>query len=426
LQGGNAGDFLEVIFMSITVRRCKTAFVWQLLLTFAFVYSFATSSALAQLEYSTFEYNNSLYRRKLLEYVSPNYTGSMLHEAMVNGLSTSTYGSSDEIKKNKEQLAKLYTSSLNIEHQNRRLESAAMIQWARQRGMDSSALRQTQNATEKAMSLAAKDELRRSTLESEKTRYAVQKELQEERLQQKFEMIRSRLPDAASSKSGSHLNALLESMLPDLLRFGYTIDLDKDYAEALDGLVIDKADFEKIQLKLNTEGEPITFAASEGSGSLGKVPFCMREPEIAAILNDFEKKLADIASTSANDPQFPAKVKALPAVLDQLEDASERVIGTKQQLARREGVHGVNKWNAANDFRLSLRGISKRLELEGSAEILQSRAKYDPDKHGNKLLPFLTFMASNGCRFAPAIGGGESSYVRMHELLLKLAAITED
>jgi hypothetical protein len=295
-----------------------------------------------------------------------------------------------------------------------------------QLGMNSKSLTQTKGATEKAMSIDAKAELKRSMLESERTQFEYQRGMREESLKKKYDTIKSKLPDAASSKSGSYLNTLFESLQPDLLRFGYTLEFDREYKKYLDELTIEPGDFKKIQLTLNADGNPITFAASEGSGSLGRIPFAMLDPEIKGIVEEIESIFKTLANMTNDDPAFYQEVKAIHSKLYYLDENFEKVVGSKRDAVDRGGINEMNKWNMANDFRRTLHRIVYRMEHEGSPEILQSRAKYDPAVHGNKLLPFLTFMASNSCRFGEAKPGDEAAYVKIHELLLKFHAIIEE
>lgn len=383
-----------------------------------------TNAACAQ--YNYYYDRRSQNELKLLEFVSPHYNGSMLHDVIVGGMSEQFNDDSDEMKKNKESIAKLYVSALRSEDQNRKLNTSANLLWLQQQGIRSNSLIRAQGANQKAIDLSTKDELARATLEHEKNQFEVQKGLREVKLAKRYDTIKSKLPDAVSSKSGSYLNTLFESLRPSLLRFGYTLPLDNEFKQYLDKLIIEDADFKNLQLTVSFEGPPIVFSAAEGSGALGKVPFNMRAPKIKTVLDQIEASFAKLAEMASDDASFFPTVQALPALLERLDEVSEEVIGTKYEAVVKEKAIGLEKWNAANDFRLSLRGIVNRLEIEGSPEILQSRLKYDPEQHGNKLLPFLTFIASNGCRFAPAKPGGENAYVRMHELLLKLQAIIED
>ena len=372
--------------------------------------------------------NKNRFQQKLLEFVAPVYTGSSVQDSLVKSLgnSKSKIASSENVIAN--MASRLSVSTLLSQQQSQLLQLSQELQLSQNKSSTAktrASFARAGKANAKAVELNAKTELLRTTLESEKELFRVNLERRLESMQNKVDSVNAQQVKFVTAKSGSFQNVLLGSMQPFLLRYGYTLEIDSQYRVLLEKLTIDPSDFDKIQLMLDIEGKPIIFPASKGSGSLGQVPFALRNPQTAPILADIETQLTKIANLKGGDPAFYSEVMALPAFLDQLENASAEALGDAHESAAK-GSSSYQVWKMAKDYRDGLWALVYRLQLEGSANILKSRASYDPALRGNGLLPFVTFMVSNGCRFAPAKPGDEATYTRLQILLLKLQAIIED
>ncbi len=368
------------------------------------------------------------HQRHIFEFVSPQYKGSMLHDMIVGGLSSQFYND-PEMKQTKNLAAKIYGSALRSEDQIRKLELAQSIQLTRSLSSSRTVnkdLRRAEIDNSKAIEQNAKIELYEKTLEAEKAKYKYQQESLDERLKNKLLNITKRIAKGQSDPTGNFLNELLESMF-QYLHYGYTLENDERYAKYLDKLTLDPSDFAKIQLKLDVSGTPVTFAATEGSGSLGQPPLDMRKPAIASELLKVQTHFAKLAKMKPNDEAFIRGVEEeLPAMLDELERVSIQELGTKQAAAQRGGFQEMDIWKKSFEYRMVLRSLATRLRLESSPDILHAKAKYDPFENGNKLLPFLNFVVSNGCRFAEAKPGNEPTYKKLQSLMLQCKEIIED
>jgi len=366
------------------------------------------------------------YQRELLGFVSPHYRGSMLQEILVRGLNSDFKYGSAEGKVLADKAAKLGVDALRTEQQTRLLDLSEKIQrleWIGTQSAVGKELNKTNIRVTKTMNENAKQDLMDAILETDKKKYEVGHERWVDQLKYKIQNAKDRAKNGFTNASGADLNILLESMIQDILNHRSIFERNKDFAAAIGELTIDPSDFAKIQLKFDVEGAPIVFSAADGSTALGKAPFSMRDPDIAAELSRIESQLVKLSKMKQDDPLFYAGVKSLPAMLDKLETVSLEKLGSDQAAAIK-GEHAI--WKIAKDYRRGLQSIAKRLELEGSPDIIQSRAKYDAAKHGNKLLPFLDFIISNGCRFAPAKAGDAPTYVKMLSLMMQFEAIIEE
>lgn len=368
------------------------------------------------------------FQRRLLEFVAPTYQQPLLSSSLVEGLSRPGPNATPGQKLAAEKIAFAGASAAQVEMQTRILELSLRQQMMQRNGMAVSGSIQTLKAgglSAKSLALQAKVQVLEDQLAVERAKYRYQGESRKERLAYRLETIKARPNTGLNARSGHMINVILESIRPTILKYGYGLGANSSYRDEIKALTLDPEDIAKIQLQLEVEGPPVIFTADKGSIQLGQLPFAMNHAELTPLVKDIESKIEAISKLTQG-PEFYQKTLELSAAIENLEVASERVLGTARESAQR-GSNDYRLWRLAKDYRTRMRGIVNRLELEGSPAFLKSSAKkFDTTVNGNDVLAFVRFIAENNCKIAPAAEGDEATYVRFLSLVTQLEAILDN
>ena len=368
------------------------------------------------------------FQKQLLQFVDPVFKDSLVKDSLIASLVSADRFASESRLSAADDIAKLGASSMRLEHQARINEQLLRMQVFENEGFSiagKNSLLSSAGYQARTLQLAAKAEFLNQKLEYEKELYRANQSRRAARLQNRIKTITSNPVNSVNAASGNNLNMLLESMRSNLLRYGYVVESDPKYRGLLKNLKLDTSDFEHIQLMLDVEGNPIVFTATEGLGSLGNPPFAMNHPSILPTMKEFEGKLENLRQQDISTNDFFTYMLDVSETLDKLDRVADEALGTAQESARK-GTSQFRLWKLAEDYRTSLRGLVDRLQLEGSAKLLNSRNKYNPAVHGEGVLPLTTFIVSNGCKVAPARPGDEGVYAKLLTYVLQLQAIVED
>jgi hypothetical protein len=223
---------------------------------------------------------------------------------------------------------------------------------------------------------------------------------------------------ATSVKSARLLNTLIASIGFGLNRVGAIEEIRRE----LEYLTLDEGDFSKIRLQFDLEGEPVIFEATKGTSDFGRPPTCLTNPRLLPHVEKVLGILKEIQNLEAGTTLYTKTIE-LAEALQALDDASDQVIGTARECAAK-GVQSHRIWKTSQAYRNRLRGILEQLEIGDSPEILTVQS-FDPQAHGNQILPFVRFVHDSGCRLAPARNGDEAVYVRLLDRLVQLQSLFE-
>jgi hypothetical protein len=262
-------------------------------------------------------------------------------------------------------------------------------------------------------------------LELQKASYATSLERHRTRVRHKLTTLNEIEIAPLSAASGNRQNFLLETMQGKALEYGYSVSQGTELGAALMEIKLSDEDLARIRIKTLTGGGGyVSFGLLEGSGTLGQLPFVLRDPKLSQEFAEVDGLLSALANVDGKSQEFFEKTTQLRRAIETYETAFLQHLGTAQAAAH-AGVQSYAIWTKGRDYIRGLKATLNCLELEGSPRILQNRFKYDVGKYGNGLLPLVTFVATNSCQFAEANPGDEDAYVRLHRGLLKLQALLE-
>lgn len=363
------------------------------------------------------------FQRRLLEFVAPAYRQPLLSASLLESLSRPGPNATPDQKLAADKIAFAGSSAAQIEMQTRLMILALGQQAIHQNGMKVGGLRGTIQAgglSAKGLVLQNKVQVLNDQLAHEHARYKYLIESRKAALAFRLENLKLRPISGLNARTGYMCNVILESIKPMLMEYGASPS--HSYRDELKALTIDPADIARIQLQLEMEGPPVIFTADKGAVQLGQLPFVMNHAELIPLVRDIEARIEKI-SLMESGPEFYAETIALSAAIQKLDLASERVLGTAKENAK-QGHEVYRLWRIAKDYRTRMRGIVKRLELEGSPKFLTTAAKqYDASQHSNGVFEFARFIVENNCKVAPAAQGAEPTYVRFLSALTQLEAI---
>jgi hypothetical protein len=368
------------------------------------------------------------FQKKLLEFVSPVYKDALISSSLITGLMKPGEDASPAQQQAADRIALAGASSIAMELQARITEQTLRHQVMESQGMQipgASAMRKAGGLSAKALEIQLGIEVLKAKQQAQSERYRLLQEARVERVRNRLEIIKTQPIQPVIAKSGRLQNFLLDTMKLTLLQYGYELSGDSKYGAEISGLKLPIDDFSRIQLQLDVEGVPIVFACTKGCGDIGKRPLAYNHPELLPIVENIESHFRAIAKAES-DSEIYSELSKLSTTLQDLESASERVIGTARECAVK-GQQQYRTWQMARDYRSRIRGLFNRLELEGNAKIIRfSEGKYDPAVYGTDIATFAKFVVDNGCKFAPGNIGDEAAYVRLQGLLMQLQAVLEE
>lgn len=357
------------------------------------------------------------------------YRQPLISSALIASLAKPDFDASPTQKDVADKISLAAAAAVQYESQAMLLELMRRQQVMRQSGMTVGGERSTLQTA----GLAAKYTADQERIKTIQSKLALEREKRKFRLENRKEnedyvkeVIQRRKVDGMTAKSGYSINVILDAIKPTILEYGYGISSSDNFKQRIDLLQISPADIAKIQLQLQAEGPPVIFTANAGAVDLGKLPFNMNHPELFPLVQEIEskiKELADLKQVADFQKIFYEKTRQLAASVEELEEASVRVLGTAQESARR-GSKDFRLWSMAKNYRSRMQGIVNRLEMENSPKFLQASAsKYDPDVHGTGVFGFVRFIAESNCKVAPAAQGDEGAYANFLSSLLMLKEI---
>lgn len=361
-------------------------------------------------------------QKKLLEFVSPVYKGPLIEASLIKDLSIIKQDSTALQREAADTIASSTASSAVLEQQARMMEQVVKNQVLESSGLrtpGSRSLGATLAMNLKASSLEARVQLLQAQLDTKREQIRIAAESKAVSAAAKIALVKSLDINPITSLSGAPQNTLLKSMKENVLRYDLNPSDHSEVSEKLKSITMTNEEFERIQLKLEVSGTPVSFSATKGLKDLGAVPLTMRHPRITPLLNRIQDRFDKWSAESPPDDLYAA-TQELSRWLDELEQVSDEVIGTARDAAR-QGSHQYSLWTLAKDYRTGLRGLLQRIELEGDTSILRvSRSRFDPSQHQNSTLEFARFIVLNGCKIEPGLPGGEGAYTLLHRQLLEL------
>jgi hypothetical protein len=363
---------------------------------------------------------------RLLEFVRPIYRQPLISESIVRGISYITPFSTEEQKKAAGEMASIVANTLAMEQQSRLQEQMIRIEILRSKGIlqgpipGFESMKRTSAMQAKAAEMRASIQLMERKMELQQASYEFARERRRKEEAYRLAMAQDVPLKNVEFRYGRFQNILLDSVKPLLLEYGQNLEGDDRYKEAFD-LRLSRDDYDRIQLQLDVDGDPVIFSATQGSSELGKKPVLMRDPRLLEILDTFQQALTEPAVTG--ESMINDKVDRLKDILDRLDDTSLEVLGTAREAAL-QGAHQYMLWKQSEEYRRSLRGLVNQMELAGVADPrFLSNGKYDPSVDGDSILAFARFVVNHGCKIAPSARGDEEVYMRLQQALVRLERI---
>jgi hypothetical protein len=376
-------------------------------------------------------YNHSKQvQKKLLEFVTPIYKEPLVSSQMVVGLSK--VDNNEKVSAARQQAADRIslaaTSMAELELKQRLDEHFAKLFVFRSAGGQAPGIRQIGAAALSAAKVIENDQEKAelySGLELTKARAEVAFATRKLRVENWLSGVKNWDIDPVSAQLGNGINVLLDALKPMLSSVSTLDSLDPDLAKLIDQQKMFDSDISKIQLRMDGDGGPLIFSASQGSGSLGRTPMRMQHPSLYPLVKEIESQFADLRAKSLNRSLFD-EIDDLTRKLDTLDARSDEILGSAQENAKK-GYVQHRAYQQAKEYRSRLRSIVNQLLLEGNTDVLRvPEGKFDPQQHGDRVIDFAKFVIESGCKFAPANEGDGPVYARLQRSLLELHQLFED
>jgi hypothetical protein len=221
-------------------------------------------------------------------------------------------------------------------------------------------------------------------------------------------------------RSGRALNFLLTRLAVTALPYRFDPNDTRYSSGVLSELKIEPQVFEQLTL----QQRKVNFAATSlKTAEINYWPYILRWDDFSRYKTDYEQARKRVVEEAEENGE--ASVGSVMAMEQSLQKFSKAFASSKAKGWAMSNGRTL-QYSQCRDFFQDLNREMKRLETTGDLRPFQSRDGYAPEKDGDHLINFLSFMNRNGLQFSRAKPGSEAAHHSMFTLMRALYLTVED